>query len=152
MSGKHISGQDFNTMVGNLLVHVDALSASITDNSTTTMTSGVPNGYVSGDVSCSGDIEVDTRNFILLTEAARAAGSFRDLEPFDIICVAAVGAEVMTIKLHDCLLKVSDLINIDPKGGEKSKYKIAFDVTGSDFVSVNGVSYLSDQDVLGLYE
>lgn len=147
---KHISGQDFNVMVGGLLVHVDGFNASITDNSQTTMSSGVPDGYVSGDVSCEGDIEIDTKNFIILTEAARAAGSFRDLDPFDIICVAKVGNELMTVQLFGCLLKVSDLLNIDPKGGEKSKYKVAFVVTDKDFVKVNGVSYLSDADTLGL--
>jgi len=147
---KHISGQDFDVMVGDLLVHVEALSASITDNTKATMSGGVPDGYVSGDVACSGDIEVDTKNFNLLVEAARTAGSFRELEPFDINCVALVGDEKMTQELFGCKLNVSDLINIDPKGAEKSKHKVTFEVTSPDFVKINGVPYLSEDDTKGI--
>jgi len=133
-----------------LLVHVEALSASITDNTKATMTNGVPDGFVSGDVSCSGDVEVDTKNFNLLVEAARAAGSFRELEPFDINCVALAGDEKMTQELFGCKLNVSDLINIDPKGAEKSKHKVTFEVTSPDFVKINGVPYLSEDDTKGI--
>jgi len=150
MGIKHISGQDFDVMVGDLLVHVEALSAAITDNTKATMTGGVPDGYVSGDVACSGDIEVDTKNFNLLVEAARSVGSFRDLKPFDINCVALVGDEKMTQELFGCKLNVSDLINIDPKGAEKSKHKVTFEVTDPDFVRINGVPYLGESDTRGI--
>lgn len=147
---KHISGQDFDVMVGDLLVHVESLGATITDNSKAVTTKGVPDGYVDGDVSCSGDIEFDTKNFNILVEAARASGSFRGLEPFDIKCVALVGNEKMTQELFVCKVNVSDLINIDPKGSEKSKHKVTFEVTSPDFVKINGVSYLSEADTKGI--
>lgn len=146
----HISGQDFDVMIGGLLVRVESLSATITDNRKATQGNGVPDGYVNGDVSCTGDIEIDTKNFILITEAARIAGSFRDLKPFDITCVANAGVSVMVQELFDCLLNVTDLLSIDPKGGEKTRHKIAFEVTSPDFVRINGVPYLSNRDTRGL--
>ncbi len=32
MSTQHISGQDFNVMIGDILVHVESMNATITDN------------------------------------------------------------------------------------------------------------------------
>ena len=146
----HISGQDFDVMIGGLLVRVESLSATITDNRKAVQTKGVPDGYVNGDVSCTGEIEVDTRNFMIIAEAARLAGSYRDLDPFDVTCVANAGLEIMTQELFDCLFTITDLLNIDPKGSEKSKHKLGFEVTSPDFVRINGVPYLSDRDTLGI--
>lgn len=148
--GQHISGQDFDVMVGDLLVHVEALSASITDNRKATQSGGVPDGYVNGDVMCSGEMELDTKNFNLIIEAAKAAGSFRDLEPFDITCMAKTTDQEQKQELFGCLLKISDLLNIDQKGGDKNKYKLPFEVTSPDFVRINGVPYLSENDTRNL--
>ena len=145
-----LSGKDFTVLVGVLLIHVENMSATITDNSKATQTGGVPDGFVNGDVSCSGEIEVDTKNFMLINEAARIAGSWRELDTFDINTVGAVGKEVMAIELFECKFSISDLLNIDQKGGEKTKHKIPFEVTSPDFVRINGVSYLSTKDTAGI--
>jgi hypothetical protein len=143
----HISGQDFDVMVGDFLVHVESLSATITDNRKAVMTGGIPDGNVNGDVSCGGEIEVDTKNFNLIIESAGASGSFRELEPFDVICIAKVTGQELKTELFGCLLTISDLLNIDPKGGEKTKHKLPFQVTSPDFVRINGVPYLSANDI-----
>ena len=39
---------------------------------------------------------------------------------------------------------------IDPKGGEKSKHKVPFDVTSPDFVHSKGVPYLDAAEIEGL--
>jgi len=148
--GQHISGQDFDVMVGDLLVHVEAMSASITDNRKSVQSGGVPNGYVNGDVSCSGELELDTKNFNLIMESAKAAGSFRELEPFDITAIAKTTGSEQKQELYGCLLTISDLLNIDPKGGEKTKHKLPFEVTSPDFVRINGVPYLSENDIRNL--
>jgi len=150
MSTQHISGQDFNVMFGDILIHVESMNATITDNRTPVQTGGVPDGYVNGDVSCSGDIELDLKNFDLIKEQAKTAGSFRELPTFDIIAVAKTVDSESKTELFGCLLKLSDILTVDPKGAEKSKRKIDFDVTDSDFVRIDGVPYLSDSDVEGL--
>lgn len=147
MSHKHLGGADFDIMIGDLLVHVENMTATISDNRQAVMTRGVPNGYVDGDVSCSGDIELDTKNFNLVTEVARTYGSFREMPTFDIIYMGKNVSGQHKQELYGCLINVSDLLNNDSKGGEKLKHKLPFQVTSPDFVRINGVPYLSSDNV-----
>lgn len=150
MSHKHLGALDFNIMVGDLLIHVENMTATITDNRQAVMTRGVPNGYVDGDVACAGDIEVDTKNFNLLSDVARVNGSFRGMPPFDIIYIGKNVSGQHKQELFGCVLNISDLINNDAKGGEKSRHKLAFQVSSPDFVRINGVPYLSAENVRDL--
>jgi hypothetical protein len=150
MSHNHLSGQNFDVMIGDILVHVLSMSASISDNRQAVGTRGVPDGYVDGDVSCTGEIELDAKNFALLTTAAKAAGSWRDLKPFDVNCVGESVSEKQKLELFGCLFKISDVFNLDPKGGDKQKHKLPFDVTDPDFVRIDGVPYLSERDTRDL--
>jgi len=145
-----IGGKNFDVNLGDLLVHVETCTLDITDNTAVAQDKGVPNGYVDGDVSASGEMEFDTINFSLLIEAARSAGSFRQLEPFDVVFFAKTPTEEMRVEAFACRLKVSSLLNVDPKGGEKSKHKVPFDVTSPDFVRINGVPYLAAAEIEGL--
>ena len=45
---------------------------------------------------------------------------------------------------------LTDVLNIDPKGGAKSTKKLKYFVTSPDFVRINGVPYLSDEDTRDL--
>lgn len=141
----HLSAMDFDVLVGDLNVKVETMTATITDNRKTAMTRGVPDGFVDGDVSCSGELEVDDKNLTLIMEAARSAGSFRELAAFDVICMGSAGQSKRKIELFGCLFKISDLLNLDQAGGEKTKYKLQFDVTGNEFVRIDGVPYLAER-------
>ncbi|WP_339436477.1 phage protein [Pseudomonas sp. EL_65y_Pfl1_R32] len=145
-----IGGKNFDINLGDLQIHVESCTLDITDNTAVAQSRGVPNGHVDGDVSCSGEFEFDTSNFNLLIEAARSAGSFRQLEPFDSVFFAKAGEEELRIEAFGCKLKVSSLLSVDPKGGEKSKHKVPFDVTSPDFIRVNGVPYLAAAEIEGL--
>jgi hypothetical protein len=145
-----IGGKNFDINLGDLQVHIESCTLDITDNSATAQTRGVPNGTVDGDVAASGEFEFDTSNFNLLIEAARSAGSFRQLEPFDVVFFAKAGEEELRIEAFGCKLKVSSLLSVDPKGGEKSKHKVPFEVTSPDFIRVNGVPYLAAAEIDGL--
>ncbi|CAH0296603.1 hypothetical protein SRABI130_05741 [Pseudomonas sp. Bi130] len=145
-----IGGKNFDINLGDLQVHIESCTLDITDNSATAQTRGVPNGTVDGDVAASGEFEFDTSNFNLLIEAARSAGSFRQLEPFDVVFFAKAGEEELRIEAFGCKLKVSSLLSVDPKGGEKSKHKVPFEVTSPDFIRVNGVPYLAAAEIEGL--
>ncbi|MCX4187170.1 phage protein [Methylophaga sp. OBS4] len=147
---KNLSGQNFDIMAGDTLIHVEAMTASITDNSKAVMSRGVPNGWVDGDAACSGEMELDSRNFNLLVDAAKAAGSWRGLEPFDIVTTGKALDQEQKVELFGCKVKVSDLLDIDPNGGEKTKHKVPFEVTSPDFVRINGVPYLSEDDTRDL--
>jgi len=145
-----IGGKNFDVNLGDLVVHVESCTLDITDNTAVAQSRGVPNGHVDGDVSASGEMEFDTTNFNLLMEAARTAGSFRQLEPFDTVFFAKAGEEELRIEAFGCKLKVSSLLSVDPKGGEKSKHKVPFDITSPDFIRVNGVPYLAAAEIEGL--
>ena len=145
-----ISGMNFDINVGDLLIHVETATLDITDNSAAVQTGGVPDGWVDGDVSASGELELDTANFNLLIEAARKAGSFRRLEPFDSLFYAKTPTDEIRGEAFGCKPKISSLLNIDPKGGEKSKHKVPFDVTSPDFIHINGVPYLDAAEIEGL--
>lgn len=145
-----IGGKNFDVNLGDLLVHVESCTLDITDNTAVAQDKGVPNGHVDGDVSASGEMEFDTANFNLLIEAAKRAGSFRQLDPFDSVFFAKAGEEELRVEAFGCKLKVSSLLNIDPKGGEKSKHKVPYDVTSPDFIRINGVPYLAAEEIEGL--
>lgn len=145
-----IGGKNFDINLGDLQIHVESCTLDITDNTAVAQSRGVPNGTVDGDVSASGEFEFDTSNFNLLIEAARSAGSFRQLEPFDSVFFAKAGDEELRIEAFGCKLKVSSLLSVDPKGGEKSKHKVPFDVSSPDFIRVNGVPYLAAAEIEGL--
>lgn len=145
-----IGGKNFDVNLGDLLVHVESCTLDITDNTAVAQDKGVPNGHVDGAVSAGGEMEFDTANFNLLIEAAKRAGSFRQLDPFDSVFFAKAGDEELRVEAFGCKLKVSSLLNIDPKGGEKSKHKVPFDVTSPDFIRINGVPYLAAEEIEGL--
>lgn len=145
-----IGGKNFDVNLGDLLVHVETSTLDITDNSTVAQTKGVPNGHVDGDVAAAGELELDTTNFNLLIEQAKSAGSFRELEPFDIVFFAKAGDEELRIEAFGCKVRISSLLSVDPKGGEKNKHKVLFDVTSPDFIKINGVPYLAAAEIEGL--
>lgn len=145
-----IGGMNFDISLGDTAVHVETVTLDITDNSAVSQTGGVPDGFVDGDVAAGGEIEVDTTNFNLIVAAAKTAGSFRELEPFDSLFYAKTPTDELRVEAFGCKLRISSLLNIDAKGGEKHKHKIPFDVTSPDFIRINGVSYLSAKEIEGL--
>ena len=145
-----IGGKNFDVTMGDLAIHVENCTLDITDNTAVAQTKGVPNGHVDGDVSAAGELEVDTTNFNLIIEAAKTAGSFRELEPFDSVFYAKAGEEELKVEAFGCKLRLSSLLSIAQKGGETHKHKIPFDVTSPDFVKINGVPYLAAAEIEGL--
>lgn len=140
-----INGKSFDVRIMGFKVHFESFNISIEDNSTVATNNGRPNGVLLGDISASGELVVDTANFMLLTAAAKAAGSFQELPTFPIDAYAgggnARGVELMHVHAYECNMKVSDLLSIDPTSTDKTTHKIDFDVTGQDFIDINGVPY-----------
>ncbi|MDK2956523.1 MAG: hypothetical protein PWQ57_2019 [Desulfovibrionales bacterium] len=149
--GRRISGKDFDVTVGDLQIHVSKCTLSITDNSKVAKDKGVPNGWVAGDVEASGELELDALGVSLLTAAAKSAGSFRELETMDLLFYAKTSdEEELKVEAFGCKLKVESLLDIDTAGGSKHVSKIPFEVTSPDFVHINGVPYLSADEIRGL--
>ena len=145
-----IGGKNFDVSLGDIALHVESCTLDITDNSAVAQTRGVPDGYVDGEVAAAGELELDSSNFQLLIDAARSAGSYRELKPFDAVFFAKAGEDELRVEAFGCKVKISSLLSIDPKGGEKSKHKVPFDVTSPDFIHINGVPYLDAAEIEGL--
>ena len=143
---RRISGQSFDTTLMGTMVHVEKASLSITDNSAVAQTRGIPDGFVDGDVAAEVEFELDAKNFTLLSDAAKRAGSWRGMEPDDVLFYADTGAETMKVEAFGVKLQISDLLDVDPKGGSKGVHKIKGFVTSPDFVHINGMPYLSADD------
>lgn len=146
-----INGKSFDVRLMGFKVHVESFTLDIEDNSTVAKNKGRPNGRLLGDVAASGEIVVDTANLMLIMEAARAAGSFQQLPVFPIDAYAAglngAKSEVMHVHAHDCALRISSLLDIDPESTDKTQHTLPYDVTGEDFVYINGVPYLETDEL-----
>lgn len=144
---QRIGGMDFDVTVGTDVIHVESVSLDITDNTATAQSRGVPDGYVKGDMSAEGELELDEKNFKLLNEQARAAGSWRDLDVLDMLFYASAGSASTKVEAFGCKLIVTAPLNFDPKGGEKATKKLKYLVTAPEFVRIDGVPILSEDDL-----
>ena len=143
---RRISGQSFDTTLMGTMVHIEKASLSITDNSAVAQTRGIPDGYVDGDVAAELEFELDAKNFKLLCDSAKNQGSWRGMTPDDVLFYADTGDETMKVEAFGVKLMISDLLDVDPKGGSKGVHKIKGFVTSPDFVHINGMPYLSADD------
>jgi hypothetical protein len=139
---QHISGRDVDVMVGTTLVNVKSFSLNIEDGTKPTSTRGVTNGYVGGDTSASGEIVVDTENLKLIMQEARQAGSFQQMEPFDIVGTGETLSQSYTVAAYGCKLKLNKVLEANSEGGDKLEHSIPYDVTDSRFVEIDDVPYL----------
>ncbi|AVD62434.1 MULTISPECIES: phage protein [Serratia] len=139
---KRISGQSVDFNMDGDLVHAEKVSLSITDNTAAAQTGGVPDGWVSGDVAAEGEMELSTKSLAQVTAKARAAGSWRGIPPIDLMWYAKAGGEELKVEAFGCKLILSDILDVDPKGGSIMSHKIKFVVTDADFVRLGGIPYL----------
>lgn len=151
MSSQRISGKNFDIRLGDLALNINKASLSIEDGTEVALDNGVPNGWVAGDTKASGELELDAQAVSLVMEAAKSAGSFRELETFDMLFYAKTGSdEEMKVEAFGCKLVIDSLLDVDKKGGEKHLTKVKYVVTSPDFVRINGVPYLSSEETEGL--
>lgn len=141
-----ISGKNLRFTLGDLKITAQKFTLSITDNSATVKDNGVPNGYVDGDVEASGEIELTTTQFNVLMEAAKEAGAFRALPAFDALGYGKTDKDELKVEMFGCRLKISDLLDVDGNGGSALVHKIPYEVTSPDFVRINGVPYLREDE------
>ncbi|ANB97601.1 MULTISPECIES: phage protein [Vibrio] len=147
-----ISGKNMHFSLGDYKLKAQKVSLSITDNSAVNKTSGVPDGYVDGDVEASGEMELTTQQFNLLSKAAKQAGSWRGMPDFDALFYGKIDKDELKIEAFGCRIKISDLLDADSNGGSALVHKLPFEVTSPDFVSINGVPYLRPDETEDLVQ
>jgi len=145
-----IGGMDFDITLGTEIIHVKTTTLDVTDNTAAAQTRGVPDGHVAGDVAAEGEMELDTKNFKKIGAVARAAGSYRGMPTTDILWYANTGDEELKVEAFGCKLIITSPFSFDPKGGETASHKVKYIVTSPDFVHIDGVPMLSENDVRDL--
>ena len=89
---------------------------------------------------------------MLLNEAARIAGGWAKLGTWPAVFNATGSDTLLNVIAHDCLFRISKLLDLSSEGnGEKATHTLPFDVTGSDFVTINVVPYHDSDKFLGLF-
>ena len=147
-----ISGKNMHFSMGDYKLKAQKVSLSITDNSAVNKTSGVPDGYVDGDVEASGEMELTTQQFNQVSKAAKQAGSWRGMPDFDALFYGKIDKDELKIEAFGCRIKISDLLDADTNGGSALVHKLPFEVTSSDFVKINGVPYLRPDETEDLVQ
>lgn len=151
MSGRKISGMNFDISIGGKMLHVESATLSISDETAVAYTRGVPTGFTDGKVSADVEYELDSENFKILSAAARDAGSWRDLKPHDVLFYASAGSsDEERVEAFGVKFMLEEVLNIAPDSSDKTKRKLKGIVTSPNFVRINGVSYLSKNDTRGL--
>ena len=148
---QRISGKNFDISIGDLSISVGKATLTIEDKTEVAKDGGVPNGWVDGEAGASGDMELDAQAIGILGEAAKAAGSWRGLPPFDILFYAKTGQdEEMKVEAFGCKFVLDSLLDLDKAGGQKHISKVKYFVTSPDFIRINGVPYLRPEETEGL--
>ncbi|MGF1702956.1 DUF2597 family protein [Photobacterium makurazakiensis] len=147
-----ISGKNMHFTLGDIKLKAQKNTLSITDNSGVNKTRGVPDGYVDGDVEASGELELTTANFNLLSKAAKNAGSWRGLPDFDAMYYGKIDKDELKVEAFGCRIKLSDILDIDGNGGGALVHKVPYEVTSPKFVRINGVPYLRDDETEDLVQ
>ncbi|MGI1677569.1 MAG: DUF2597 family protein [Cellvibrionaceae bacterium] len=143
MSGKRISGSQARFTLGDYLLKTIDFTLNIEDSSGAVYLNSRPDGWVNGDVKASGEMTVTSSVLSHIIDIAESAGSFQDLEPFDLVCNAETNSEKLNIEAFGCKLKISDLLNAQSNSNERIIHKIPYEVTDEDFININGVPYLA---------
>ncbi|ENN96908.1 MULTISPECIES: phage protein [Pseudoalteromonas] len=147
---KVLGGKDFDIFIGNSMVHVMEATVKITDGRTVKKVRGVPKGFIDGDVEGEVTLKLDHENWLIVQAQAEKAGSWKGIEPFDVAFNAEVAAGKKNIEAFGCLPQLDEILNIKADGGEEDTTSIKCPITSPDFVKINGVPYLTSDEVRDL--
>ncbi|MDO6426235.1 DUF2597 family protein [Thalassotalea sp. 1_MG-2023] len=147
---KSLGGKDFDVFMGDKMVHINEATVTITDGRTPKIVRGVPKGYIDGPVSAEVSIKVDHENFLLIEAQAQSAGSWKGIEPFDLSFLAEAAAGSKNVEVFGVLPSLEEILNIKAEGGEEDLTTIKGQVVSPDFVKINGVPYLTAEEVRDL--
>jgi len=147
---KVLGGKDFDVFIGSSMVHVIVAQVKITDGRKPKTVRGVPKGYIDGPVSAEVTLKLDHENWLIVQSQAEKAGSWKGIEPFDVAFNAEVSAGKKNIEAFGCLPQLEDLLDLKAEGGDEDVTSIKCPVTSPDFIKINGVPYLTADEVRDL--
>ncbi len=135
------NGLSFDIDLGDFGIKVKKFTLDIEDGSAVAKRDGRPDGELRGAVSASGEIVVYRSGLKSFTAMAKKAGSFQQMPTFDINSFGKVGDDELKIEAFGCKVKLSKLLDIDKESSDETEFTLPFEVTGRDFVKIDGVPY-----------
>ena len=95
-------------------------------------------------------LKLDHENFLLVEGQAKAAGSWKGIEPFDVSFMAEVSAGTKNVEAFGVLPQLDEVLGFKAEGGEEDTTSIKGIVTSPDFIKINGIPYLTKDEVRDL--
>ena len=137
--GQRISGRDVEVRLpSGILTHFDSVNLNLASGTKAVNSAGYPAGWVYGEVTGDGDLQVDPDELVKLLEEAESAGSWEEMDALDLVLYANTGELELKIEAFGAKLDFPD-VKVDAKGGDKLTHGIKFQITGTDYVHINGV-------------
>jgi len=145
-----LSQKNMIITIGLLSIAVESASLNIEDSREVKLQNGIPVGELDGPVSASGELVVDARNRKIISGAAAIAGSYKQLPAFDINFYAKNGDEQSSVVAYGCKLMISSLVDAKPNETGDMVTTIPFNVTSPDFVDIDGIPYINQDELTTL--
>lgn len=141
MSIERFNGRSFDFAIGDTDVAANKFTLDITDNTAAVKRRGLPGGWVKGDVEGKGTIELDITEAQKIISKAKSAGSFQDLETFNIVVTAETSTGKHTVKVYGVKLTMTKILDVDTSSTDETLKTFEFIVTAPEFVEIDGVPY-----------
>lgn len=138
--GQRISGKNVEVTLSNIgkIVLIDEINFSLSSGSGAAKSGGAPIGWLEGEVEGTGTMIIEDSELDKFLEEADDAGSWAQMEAPDVTLYANVGGRERKIEAFGCKL---DFPSFEVKRNEKGEFvhTIPFEVSGEEFVHINGV-------------
>lgn len=139
MSQQRFTGRDFTVTLDNgTQVLFDQFNLNTDIGIGVAKTQGQPDGWTKGELSADGDIQLSTEEMQKLIDAARKAGSWEAMPPFDVNCYALVGGNAKNLEVFGVKIN-SPNFQFDSTNSDRTVHTVNFMVTDPEFVKIDGV-------------
>ena len=139
-----INSFSFDIDLGKTNLFVRKMALDITDNSAVAKRRGRPNGMLQGDCEASGTLTIDVTDLGVLSNFAKNAKSWQEIETFDISCNAKAGDQELKVEVFGVKLKLNKILDFDESSTDETMIEVPFSVTSEHFVKINGVPYMKE--------
>ena len=99
---------------------------------------GKPAGWTRGEITGEGEIKLDTEELLTLLSEAEKVGSWEMMDALDLDLYSQIGGQTLHVQAFGCKFEAPDF-PVNRASGEKIVHTLKFEVTGQDFIHVNGV-------------
>ena len=136
---QRFSGVDVEvTLPSGKVALFDEITLTPTLGTKTAKSGGAPAGWTRGEIGAEGSIKLDTEELFKLLAEADTAGSWEMMGAVDMSWYALVDGKELLVEAFGCKFDAPDF-TVNKASAEKLSHTLKFEVTGRDFIHINGV-------------